>query len=178
MTYCVSIPVTVTAGLSFKASATAPAYPAPAWALSLLLRGPSVIDLVADDTGAFSATAAETADWLPGAYWWEVRASDGTDVERIERGDLVVAADLAAAGANFDGRTDNEKALEAITAVIAKRATIDQERYRINNRELYRTPIKDLIALRGFYARLVASDKRKLGCGRSGWGRPVRVNFQ
>lgn len=177
MTYCVSIPAIVTAGLSFKAAVTAPAYTGPDWAMVLHLRGPSSADLIADDAGAFTATAAETAAWLPGAYWWEIRASDGDDVVRIERGDLTVEADLEAAPAGFDGRTDNEKALDAITAVIAKRATLDQERYRINNRELYRTPIKDLIALRGHYARLVAAEKRKACGARRGWGRSVRVNF-
>lgn len=124
----------------------------------------------------FAADAATTATWTPGAYWWAIRATDGVAVEEIERGDLVVLPDLVSAPVGYDGRSDNEKALAAIEAVLGKRATLDQERYRINNRELYRTPISELIKLRGFYARAVAREKRKAS-GATTWGRPVPVRF-
>lgn len=149
--------------------------PAPAWTVTLHLRGPSQINLVAAPDGEghkIEADPATTATWAPGAYWWTIRATDGVDVVEIETGDLTVLPDLVNAAAGYDGRSDNEKALDAIRAVIAKRATLDQERYRINNRELYRTPIADLLKLRAFYARAVAREK-----GKSAWGRPVRVSF-
>ena len=44
-----------------------------------------------------------------------------------------------------------QRTLEAIEAVIEKRASIDQERYKINNRELWRTPIPELLVMRDRY---------------------------
>lgn len=158
---------------------TLSAYPAPAWTVTLHLRGPSDINLTATGDSAshqFSAAPAVTGSWVPGAYWWAIRATDGTDVVEIERGTLSVLPDLVSVTGAYDGRSENEKALDAIEAVLAKRATLDQERYRINNRELYRTPITDLLKLRTFYAAQVRREKAKAG-GRSGWGRAIHVRF-
>ncbi|PZQ21184.1 MAG: hypothetical protein DI569_12995 [Sphingopyxis macrogoltabida] len=147
--------------------------------MTLHLRGPASIDVSATHNGeahSFKQTAAETAEWAPGRYWWSIRAeSDDSDVIEIETGELLVAPDMVAAP-GFDGRTDAEKALAAIDAVLAKRATIDQERYRINNRELYRTPIADLMKLRAHYAATVRRECRK-AAGLGGWGRTIPVRF-
>ena len=51
---------------------------------------------------------------------------------------------------------------------------MDQERYRINNRELYRTPIADLIKLRDMY-RAEVNRERAAKCGKNPFGRKVRV---
>jgi len=176
----IAIPAQITAGLSFTAALAVPDRPAPAWNITLHLRGPSQINMTAapDGTGhLFSEPAVTTTDWAPGTYWWTLRATDGHDTLELATGDIAVVADLVNAPAGYDGRSDNEKALEAIEAVLGKRATMDQERYRINNRELYRTPIADLIKLRDFYAKRVARDKRKASGRSSSWGRPVRVQF-
>lgn len=179
MTFCISIPCEATAGLSFQASLSAANHPAPVWEVTLHLRGPSQINLTGAPDGIghkFTADAAATAAWTPGTYWWALRATDGTDTVEIERGDMVVLPDLVGAAPGYDGRTENEKALAAIDAVLSKRATLDQERYRINNRELYRTPIADLIKLRSFYAAAVAREKRRCNGSRN-WGRPIHVRF-
>src|SRR5690606_10716299 len=99
---------------------------------------------------------------------------DGANVYAVESGRVRITPDLAQAAAGFDGRSQNRIALDAIDAVLARRATLDQERYRINNRELYRTPIEDLIRLRSYYATLVAREEatRK---GVSPFGRQVKV---
>lgn len=179
MIQCVTIPAEFTAGLSFQAAVDAANYPAPAWTVTLHLRGPSQIDLAAaPDSTAHSITAAPaaTAAWQPGAYWWVIRATDGADVVEIERGTIEILPDLVAVDAVYDGRTENEIALEAIEAVLGKRATLDQDRYRINNRELYRTSIGDLLKLRSHYRRAVARERRK-NCPPTGWGRAIRVEF-
>jgi hypothetical protein len=82
---------------------------------------------------------------------------------------------LAISG-EYDGRSDNQKALDAIEAVLARRATLDQQRYTINNRELWRTPIIELIKLRSFYAAAVAREKRK-NSGNRTFGRRINVRF-
>lgn len=176
---CIEIPAQTTAGLSFQAAAAASNHPAPVWTATLHFRGPSQIDLTAapDGTGfLFTAAAAETADWQPGAYWWAIRATDGNQVVEIERGDMIVNPDLVQAGAGYDGRSQNEIALEAIEAVLAKRATLDQSRYRINNRELYRESITELRRLRQHYKSAVRRERLRAR-GVSAWGRNIPVRF-
>jgi hypothetical protein len=68
------------------------------------------------------------------------------------------------------------KTLTALEAVIEGRASLDQERYRINNRELYRTPMETLIRLRNHTVLKLLVSRRKLS-GKSLFGRVVRVKL-
>jgi hypothetical protein len=175
----VVLPVQVTAGLSFQATVDDALHPAPAWTCTLHLRGPSQIDLTAAPDGSahkFTAAPAVTSDWTPGTYWWAIRATDGVDVVEIERGDLIVLPDLTAVNTPYDGRSENEIALEAIDAVLAKRASQDQQRYVINNRELWRTPVADLLKLRSYYNTRVRRERLRAK-GLSTLGRNIPVRF-
>lgn len=166
--------------MTFNRLLTLTAYPAPEWSVSILLRGASVIDLSAVAEGRqhrVTASAAATAEWTPGNYWYSIRATRENDVVEVEQGSMLIAPDMSAAAAGFDGRSQAETALEAIDAVLGKRATMDQERYRINNRELYRTPIGDLIKLRAYYANIVRQEKA-VACGKSLFGATVRVRLK
>lgn len=148
------VPKTVTAGLSLRHVVVQPAFPAPEWRLVLVLRGPAAIDLTAqaeDEKHLFAVPAGVTAGWLSGTYSFSLRATRGDAVEEIDSGTLTIRPDLAQTPAGHDARSHVEKALDAIEAVLEKRATLDQERYRINNRELWRTPIGDLLRLRDVY---------------------------
>lgn len=155
------------------------AYPAPTWSLALHLRGPGNIDLTAAASGGghvFRADAATTKDWRPGRYWFTLRATNGDDVQEACNGQLDVLPDLTAVDGAFDGRSENERALAAIEAVLSRRATQDQERYTINNRELWRTPIADLIRLQSFY-KIRVRRERAAKAGSSALGRAVHVRF-
>jgi hypothetical protein len=78
--------------------------------------------------------------------------------------------DRAGCGGNRDR---SRPALDAIEARLENRATIDQERYRINNRELYRMPIAELLKFRDQYR---AEVQREEIAARGGNGfRAVRV---
>lgn len=159
---CSILPDKIGAGLTFSTLVTQTAYPAPLWGLTIALRGPSVIDLASTAEGTqhrLSVNAAVTANWVPGNYSYSVRATDGVNVFEIESGQLTVEADLVNAVAGHDSRSHAERALEAIEAVLEKRASLDQERYRINNRELQRTPIPDLLKLRDLYRAEVRQQK-------------------
>lgn len=174
------IPAKISAGLTFDAALRFDNYPAPDWSLSLLLRGPSNIDLTASADGnlhRFHALAGVTETWSAGQYVYSLRARSGGDVVELSAGSLEVMPDLAGMTAGADVRTANQIALEAIEAVIAKRATIDQERYRIGNRELYRTPVAELIKLRDMYRAEVQREKN-VACGANPWGRRVLVGFR
>jgi hypothetical protein len=161
------IPSLITAGVTFRVSLVLPVYPAPAWSVSLVLRGPGAIDLAAVgvlETHTFEALPAVTSAWVPGAYWYEVRATDGADVSRVEEGQTNILADLSVAQAGFDGRSHVQRVLDAIEAVIEGRASVDQESYSINNRSLSRTPISDLLKLRDRYrSELSAASEAKAG---------------
>ena len=158
-----------------------------------MLRGPGAINLTAQvatitipNTGGlpaasgsyhrFRISAAETAQWEPGVYWYSIRATDGTDVVEVEAGEITIKPDLAGLSAGHDGRLHVQRVLDAIEAILEKRATIDQERYRINNRELYRTPIPDLLALRDRYK---AELRRMKAMAKGGlFDQAVRVRFR
>lgn len=177
-----NFPAKIGAGLTFDLLLTLTAYPAPAWAVSVYLRGPSSISMTAAAEGSqhrFRQTLSETANWAAGDYWYTLRAVDSAtgDMVEVENGQVTITPDLINAAAGFDGRTPNQIALDAIEAVIAQRATLDQERYRINNRELYRTSIPDLLKLRDHYVRLVKREQ-DLACGRNPFGNTVRVRLR
>lgn len=174
------LPASATAGLPFQATVALADYPAPAWTLTAYIRGPKSIDLTASaSAGAhlFAADAATTAEWPAGQYWYALRASNAGQLVEIERGQINIAPDLATAADGYDGRSANQIALDAINAVLAKRATLDQERYRINNRELYRTSIKDLLTLKSYYATAVRNENACKSGGKRRFGRPIHVHF-
>lgn len=172
------VPDKITAGLTLELAATLTAYPAPDWTLTVLLRGPGAIDLTATADGAahvISVTAAATAEWEPGAYWYSVRVTDGADVLQVCEGTTQVLPDLAEVGPGYDGRHHAEKVLAAIEAVLENRATLEQQSYTINNRSLQRTSLADLLRLRQHYRAEVANLKNG---GRSRLvGRAVRVRI-
>ncbi len=177
-----NFPAKIGAGLTFNLLLTLTAYPAPAWSVFVSLRGPGVMTINAVSEGSqhrFHAEVTETAVWVPGDYWYTLRAVDAATSEmvEVECGQVTITPDLINAAAGFDGRTPNQIALDAIEAVIAQRATLDQERYRINNRELYRTSIPDLLKLRDHYVRLVKREQ-DIACGRNPFGNTVRVRLR
>lgn len=83
---------------------------------------------------------------------------------------------MAAVTGQVDTRSHAKKTLEALEAVIEGRATLDQERYRLNNRELFRTPLDTLIKLRNQYRAEVSREIAKTS-GKSIFGKVVRVKL-
>ncbi|MGN5187201.1 hypothetical protein ACTG1J_13340 [Aeromonas veronii] len=181
-----NFPAKIGAGLTFDLLLTLTAYPAPAWAVSVYLRGPSSISMTAAAEGSqhrFRKELGETANWAAGDYWYTLRAVDAAtgDMVEVECGQVTITPDLVNAAVGFDGRTPNQIALDDINAVIAARAGMDQDRYAINtnigNRELWRTPIPDLLKLRDHYVRLVKREQ-DIACGRNPFGNTVRVRLR
>lgn len=172
-------PNSFSAGLTFDKSAPLTAFPAPDWTLSAVLRGPSVINLTAESVGRihrFYVPASETANWEPGNYWVSVRAERDGEIVEIENDEIVIKPDLSGAAEGYDGRDHVRRVLDSIEAVIEKRATLDQERYKINNRELFRTPISELLVLRDRYR----SELRRMTAAKKGglFDQAVRVRFR
>lgn len=173
------IPDSITAGTTLAFTLALTAYPASSWSATLILRGPQSIDLAATPDDAlhlFRAPATDTENWKAGEYWYAIRVTDGLDVHEVDSGAFTVAPDLAAADVDYDGRTHAQRTLEAIEAVIEGRASKDQDSYRINNRELRRTSISQLLKLRDVYRQEVRR-QRAAQKGRNTLGRQVLARF-
>lgn len=179
------LPAKISAGLTFSKLVTLTGYPATGWALSVALRGPSVIDLVGVADGVqhqLLATASDTAAYAPGLYSYSARVSDGNGVViEVDVGRVEILPDLAQLPGGSDMRSHSRIVLENIRAVLEKRATMDQQRYIISTpngpRELWRTPIADLMKLEQTYlARVRAEDAAARGSNI--FGREVRVSLK
>lgn len=173
------IPPQISAGLTFSALASLENYLAPDWSLSLALRGPASIDLASAPEGTqhrLDATATATAAYLPGLYRYTLRAMRSGVVREVENGTVEVLADLAALPAGGDMRSHARIVLDNINAVIEKRATQDQQKYTINERELWRTPIKDLLLLRSTYQAMVRAEEATAR-GSNSFGQTIRMRL-
>ncbi|MGO4521125.1 hypothetical protein AB4076_10970 [Dyella sp. 2RAF44] len=173
-------PATVSAGLKFSVVVSTPSAPSPSWVATAYLRGPASINIRAaafgDGQHRFDATPAESSEWKAGKYWYAIRVASGDDEQEVERGEIEVLPDFASLPEGYDGRSENEKALDSIRAVLSKRATQDQQRYVIDNRELWRTPIPELLQLRAHYEALVRRERRRKNGG-GAFGRNIPVVF-
>lgn len=156
------------------------AYPASAgWTLHAMLRGPSTINLTSTPSGdahILEATAATSGGWMPGVYRYSVRAILGDVVAELDGGNITILPDVSKLSDGTETRSHARITLDNINAVIEKRASQDQQRYSINNRELWRTPIADLLKLRAVYVAKVAQENNAAR-GRSIYGRSVGVRF-
>ena len=161
------IPPVLNAGVTFSTQFTFKDFPASSWTAKLILRGPASIDIPGEASGdsfIFSADAATTEAWSPGEYWFVIRVYQDSEVVEVRKGQTSVAPDMANVPDGYDGRTYAERVLDAINAVIEKRASVDQQSYRINDRELNRTPIADLLKLRDQFRSEVNRERdRRLG---------------
>lgn len=173
------LPRRIPAGITFDETAILTAYPTEAWSLSVVLRGAGSITIAGSSGGSVThnlkVPANLTAEWAPGRYWYSARVTDGENIVEIESGEVEITPNLAAETEGYSGLTHAQRVLTAIEAVLEKRATQDQERYTINNRELWRTPIADLLNLRDRYrAQVRMEQKAKRG---NLFGSAVRVRF-
>ena len=108
-----------------------------------------------------------------GEYAAELWATYDGSVKRIaSRLSFTIRAALAVG----DIRSNARKALEAIEAMLAGQANEGVRRYRINNRELERYTVAELLQLRSHFASEVQREERK-NKGMSGLGPRIAVRF-
>lgn len=177
-------PETVVAGDTWRWKRTdlVTDYPASAgWALSyVLLNASAKITITASADGdefRVDEAAADTASHAAGVYAWEASVTNGADRFRVGTGTLEVEADFAAA-TTLDTRTHARKVLDAIEAVIERRASKDQQEYTVDGRSLKRTPVGDLLVLRDRYKREVEREEQAERLAKGlGTGRMVVTRF-
>lgn len=141
-------------------------YPATeGWTLKLRLvpRGAgTAITLtgVADgDDYLVQASAAVTAAWAPGEYSWHYWVEKAGERYPAQRGQLTVKPDPSTMAAGTDTRTAAEVALDAVRSMLRGTATSGVLSYRINERELRRYSMPELIALESKLATDVARER-------------------
>jgi|GEM_PF-1630805 len=103
-----------------------------------------------------------------GRWWWQVKVTDGTESHMPETGELLVESNLFDESGSYDGRSEARIALDNINAVLANKATQDQQSYTIKGRTLQRYTVADLLKLRTFFVARVRKERgdsgfRKIG---------------
>lgn len=130
----------IKAGTTFKFNLNLTAYPASDWTIYAYLGGADLQSTAQGNMHVFNVPANISKDYKTGHYGFSLRIVNFSTggVEELESGVLEPNSDLASISENTDLRNYAQKTLTALEAVIEGRASLDQERYRINNRELYR----------------------------------------
>lgn len=144
-------------------------YPSDEWTLSLHLRGSAALDVAAtaneDKTYALELTANDNdSDPLGvGTFYYQIKVTNiaDTNIKKfIDSGSIQVLADLSSDDLDtFDGRTKAQVMVEAIDAMLAKKATRDQQSFTIGQRTLQRMTPEQLLKWRQYYADIVASER-------------------
>lgn len=97
-----------------------------------------------------------SGEWIAGNYLYSLSLKTETDVFEIERGNLIIKPNLYIQG---DYRSDDEKILANINAVLAGTATFDQQSYKIQNREMHRIPRAELLKMKFDIERRISATK-------------------
>lgn len=161
-------------------------YPPASYQLkySLRLHGTTTveIEITAAEAGSdylVEVAAATTAGYTAGVYTWQAYIIRSSDSERVTVGYGTIEVAPNRDVATTDPRSHARKMLAAVEAVLENRATLDQQSYTIHGRSLQRTPIADLLKLRGYYRAEVgnelAAERNRQG---KGSGNRVRARFR
>lgn len=170
----VAFPDTITAGETLKACVSASGVTS---VVAYIVGHEKHVVTFAEDSGSWKAEE-DTTGWLAGPYAFEVWLTIDDGTRRIERrGTLTVAASLESTvpGDGFDPMTRAQRMVEKIEAMLEGNASSGVRRYRINNRELERYTLAELMELLAYWKRQLAMEKRK-AAGQSVLG--PRIEFR
>lgn len=103
-------------------------------------------------------SAETSSNWVAGDYLYNITVSSADDIIEIQRGNVQILPNMAILQ---DLRTVDEKILDNINAVLTGTATFDQQRYKIQNRELDRIPRAELLRMKIDLEKRIAYAKRK-----------------
>jgi hypothetical protein len=126
----------------------------------------------------FSVSSADSADFVPGYYHWQLEMVRDSDSERVvvDRGTFTAIVDLDVN--QSDPRTHAEIMVDKIEAVLQNRADADVANYSINGRSLVKLSIDDLLKWRDYYRAELTMEKRKERVRRGkSTGATVKVRF-
>lgn len=108
----------------------------------------------------FTVTSAESGDFVPGYYHWQLEITETASGNRIviDRGHFTAIPDLDVA--NTDPRSHAEIMLAKIQTILEGRADSDVSSYSIQGRSLAKMSISDLLQWRDYYRREVLKERR------------------
>ena len=153
--------------VSFVVENVASLLPSGSYTPKFVLGGPASLvqnGTVDGDDVSFSLDASVTVNLATGQYWYQV-VGEASPTNRVllDEGQIWVRGKITGTGV-YDGRTTAKIILDAIDAVIASKATADQQSYVIqsggSSRSLSRLSMEDLMRARGVYSKLVAAENR------------------
>lgn len=104
-----------------------------------------------------------TANWPAGAYAWAIWVEKAGERYTQQRGRLLVAANPDILAVGTDTRSQAQRSLDSINALLEGRAADAQLSYKINGRELERYPLQDLLRMKAHFESAVASEQRAAG---------------
>lgn len=156
------IPAQIVAGDSIDWLCSLPAYPASeGWTLHYVLlsqgKTPVTISTIASGSDHQATLGADiTGAWPTATYRWTAFVTKGTERKTLGSGQVIVLPDPTTQLAAFDPRTENQKILDAITAVLAGELTNPLVKYKIAGREAERHSRTELLGLQAIYKHRVA----------------------
>jgi hypothetical protein len=165
---------------AWRADGLAAVYPAPAYSLAYHLApragGPALVAPATPDADGFlvSVAATATAALVAGPWVWALRVTRASDAAAVtEATGCVEICPNPSSGA--DTRSQARRLLDAINAVLERRAGKDVDAYTIEGRSLTRIPFAELRATRARLLREVAAED---GGGPGGGLRHRKVRFR
>lgn len=168
LTNLVAMPAQIVQGTTVSFIKTLRDYDPSLFILRYHLRGPAQLDVEATDNGdgsflvQFVASSGDPLTPLPdGKYFYQAYAQDvsnSSDRRFVENGNVEVLVDLALVTTAYDGRSKAEIMVEAIDAVLQKKASTDQASYTIGQRTLVRIPPDQLLKWRDYYQGIVNAE--------------------
>jgi hypothetical protein len=123
--------------------------------------------------GSTWSVSVDTEAWPAGLYALQVWATFADDSKKIVGTDRL---ELAAALSVGDPRSPARIALDNIKIMLAGQAKEGVRRYKINNRELERYSVAELLALKSHFAAEVLREERRAR-GRGALGPKIIAHF-
>jgi hypothetical protein len=122
------------------------------------------------DRFLWQVSPAVTSLWVAGSYAWAIWVEKAGERYTQQRGRLLVTADPDTLAVGTDTRSQAQRSLDAINAMLENRASDAQLRYKINGRELERYPLQDVLRLKAHFEAAVATENRAAGLADSRGG--------
>lgn len=166
-------PNTIRVGDTVKFTKCFADYPASdGWELAYELGGQASqsldfgTEVTADGDGfAITIPASTTGAWQEGVYWYRGRVSKSGEVFTVAEGTLSVTSTTQA----YAERDHVQKVIDALDAMMEKKATKDQQSYAIQGRSISRMTIDEIIRWRNYYRgelkRLERQERLSKGLG-------------
>ena len=131
-----------------------------------------------DNTHLITETAANTASWLPGEYFYQVYATSGAERFMLREGYLEIKENFATLAAGFDARSHTKIVLDALEAMSEGKASQDQMGYSIGGRSLQRMSPADITTWLAEYRQRWKRELAEMRASRDlASGRKVKARF-